>query len=62
VVEVSEESLTGRAKYISWLKIFAKTFGLIFLAEWGDRSQLATIVLASVNNVTGITVGQFSIF
>ena len=30
---------------------------MTFLAEWGDRSQLATIVLASVNDVAGVCVG-----
>jgi putative Ca2+/H+ antiporter (TMEM165/GDT1 family) len=39
-------------------KIFINTFGLIFIAEWGDRSQLATIVLASVNDVGGIILGS----
>ena len=39
-------------------KIFVNSFGLIFLAEWGDRSQLATIVLASVNDVGGIILGS----
>ena len=39
-------------------KLFVKTFGLIFLAEWGDRSQLATIVMASVNDVAGIILGS----
>ncbi len=39
-------------------KVFVNSFGLIFLAEWGDRSQLATIVLASVNDVTGIILGS----
>jgi putative Ca2+/H+ antiporter (TMEM165/GDT1 family) len=30
---------------------------LIFLAEWGDRSQLSTIVLATSNDVGGIILG-----
>jgi putative Ca2+/H+ antiporter (TMEM165/GDT1 family) len=38
-------------------KVFVNAFGLIFLAEWGDRSQLATIVLASVNDVAGVILG-----
>ena len=38
-------------------KIFVNAFGVIFLAEWGDRSQLATIVLASVNDVAGVILG-----
>ena len=31
---------------------------MTFIAEWGDRSQLATIVLAGINNVYGVIVGQ----
>ena len=30
---------------------------MTFLAEWGDRSQLATIVLASINDIYGIIIG-----
>ena len=30
---------------------------MTFLAEWGDRSQLATIVLAGLNEVWGVVVG-----
>ncbi|MBI5496849.1 MAG: TMEM165/GDT1 family protein [Deltaproteobacteria bacterium] len=28
-------------------KLFATTFGLVFMAELGDKTQLATLVLAS---------------
>lgn len=30
-----------------WSRIFLQAFTLTFLAEWGDRSQLTTIVLAA---------------
>ena len=30
---------------------------MTFIAEWGDRSQLATIVLAGLNDVWGVVVG-----
>eukprot|EP00238_Polyblepharides_amylifera_P009252 CAMPEP_0196594146 /NCGR_PEP_ID=MMETSP1081-20130531/77461_1 /TAXON_ID=36882 /ORGANISM="Pyramimonas amylifera, Strain CCMP720" /LENGTH=193 /DNA_ID=CAMNT_0041918323 /DNA_START=243 /DNA_END=824 /DNA_ORIENTATION=+ len=37
--------------------IFIEAFTLTFLAEWGDRSQLATIGLAASTNVVGVTLG-----
>lgn len=30
---------------------------LTFLAEWGDRSQIATIGLAASSHVAGVTLG-----
>ncbi len=30
---------------------------MTFLAEWGDPSQLATIVLSSINDMAGVCVG-----
>jgi len=38
-------------------KIFIEAFTLTFLAEWGDRSQLTTIILAARENVAGVTLG-----
>ncbi|XP_026880264.2 transmembrane protein 165 [Electrophorus electricus] len=37
--------------------IFIQALTLTFLAEWGDRSQLATIVLAAREDPFGVTVG-----
>ncbi|XP_027349433.1 GDT1-like protein 3 [Abrus precatorius] len=37
--------------------IFLESFILTFLAEWGDRSQIATIALATHKNALGVAVG-----
>ena len=37
--------------------IFLESFILTFLAEWGDRSQIATIALATHKNAIGVALG-----
>jgi putative Ca2+/H+ antiporter (TMEM165/GDT1 family) len=37
--------------------ILLKSFVLTFIAEWGDRTQIATIALAASNNPIGVTLG-----
>jgi putative Ca2+/H+ antiporter (TMEM165/GDT1 family) len=37
--------------------IMTKTFALTFVAEWGDRTQFATITLAAANNPFGVIGG-----
>jgi putative Ca2+/H+ antiporter (TMEM165/GDT1 family) len=37
--------------------IFLESFVLTFLAEWGDRSQIATIALATHKDAIGVAVG-----
>lgn len=39
------------------LKVFTQAFTLTFLAEWGDRSQIATIALAASKNPFGVVLG-----
>ncbi len=55
--EQKPESSRFGKQCLKIFKVFVNAFGLIFLAEWGDRSQLATIVLASVNDVAGVILG-----
>ncbi|CAG0913145.1 unnamed protein product [Notodromas monacha] len=38
-------------------RVFLQAFTMTFLAEWGDRSQISTIVLAATENVWGVTLG-----
>jgi putative Ca2+/H+ antiporter (TMEM165/GDT1 family) len=37
--------------------ILTEAFLLTFMAEWGDRTQIATIALAAGNNPIGVTTG-----
>ncbi|MEA5567837.1 TMEM165/GDT1 family protein [Anabaena sp. UHCC 0399] len=39
------------------LSIVIEAFVLTFMAEWGDRTQIATIALAAGNNAIGVTIG-----
>ena len=54
VVEKAEVKLPNQQ---TQLAIFLEAFGLTFLAEWGDRTQIATIALAAGNNPVGVTIG-----
>ena len=37
--------------------ILIESFTLTFVAEWGDRTQIATITLAAANHPVGVTLG-----
>lgn len=40
--------------------VFAEAFVLTFLAEWGDRSQIATIILAAVRDPYTVSAGAIA--
>lgn len=41
----------------SGFRVVAETSSLIFLAEWGDKSMLATVALAAAKSPLGVIVG-----
>jgi putative Ca2+/H+ antiporter (TMEM165/GDT1 family) len=45
--EVAAEVAAQAAADVSWLRAAATSFGVLFLAEWGDLSQLLTAGLAA---------------
>merc|ERR1711881_302186 len=56
--DVDEESstavVTSKKRHY---QVMCQAFMLTFLAEWGDRSQIATIALAAAKDPLGVTVG-----
>jgi len=51
----TKPSVFSMSRYFS--PIFLTSFTMTFFAEWGDRSQIATIVLASTKDAIGVTIG-----
>lgn len=46
-----------RFLYSFFSRVFLQAFVLTFLAEWGDRSQISTIILAARDDVIGVIFG-----
>ncbi|MGL5034745.1 MAG: TMEM165/GDT1 family protein [Microcystaceae cyanobacterium] len=61
ILEEAEETIEKSDKNLQRnpqpLGIFIESFILTFIAEWGDRTQIATIALAASNNIVGVTLG-----
>ncbi|KAL7729081.1 hypothetical protein ACLKA6_019906 [Drosophila palustris] len=55
--ESGRRSKMHRSASYFTMRIFAQAFTMTFLAEWGDRSQLTTIILAASKDVYGVIVG-----
>lgn len=58
--ELKEEAAHGK-RYGAWARhlspVLVQTFVMTFLAEWGDRSQIATITMGADYEPVGICVG-----
>ncbi|NDJ19774.1 TMEM165/GDT1 family protein [Myxacorys almedinensis A] len=55
-VAEAEAKLTKKTPFAICLEAFA----LIFVGEWGDRTQFATITLAATSNPIGVTAGAIA--
>merc|ERR1719273_1101062 len=56
--ELGEEKKGRRKLTINWSPaVFIEVLTMTFLAEWGDRSQIATIALAAHRDPTGVCIG-----
>ena len=55
VVDTAKLLKNRLRKYLS--PIFLQSFILTFLAEWGDRSQISTIILGARENMFGTIIG-----
>lgn len=56
-LEVIKEAELKMPRKQSPVTILLKTFMMTFVAEWGDRTQFATITLAASYNPFGVTIG-----
>lgn len=58
-----EAGKNGGSTNSAWLvfsfasRIFIEAFTMTFIAEWGDRSQLTTIILGARENIAGVISG-----
>ncbi|EDX84042.1 Uncharacterized protein family UPF0016 [Synechococcus sp. PCC 7335] len=56
-VAKAEQGFTQKHQKETPLAVVSEAFGLIFVAEWGDRTQIATIALAAANPPVGVVLG-----
>lgn len=46
-------------KTLHFAPLFINVFTMVFVAEWGDRSQISTVILAAREDVVGVFIGSF---
>lgn len=56
----AKDVVAGNKSMTGGVRVVAETCSLIFLAEWGDKSMLATVALAAAKNGLGVIVGGIS--
>ena len=49
VVKVDDELEKSKDVRVSWFKALGKTMLLLFVGEWGDKSQVSTLVLSATS-------------
>lgn len=52
-----QAAVESTKKLETLLRVLSQAFFMTFLAEWGDRSQIATITLSTTKNAFGVTFG-----
>ncbi|CAH0487575.1 unnamed protein product [Peronospora farinosa] len=57
VEQVEEGMLKTEPMTDGMMQVFSQTFFMTFLAEWGDRSQIATVTLSATKDAFGVTLG-----
>lgn len=55
--EAAVDQVEAKLKRRGMWAVLGQSFGMTFLAEWGDRTQFTTIALAAANSPVAVTVG-----
>jgi putative Ca2+/H+ antiporter (TMEM165/GDT1 family) len=58
--EEAQEVVEGFGADAAMLSLLGSTFALVFAAEWGDKSFLATIALAAASSPVGVVGGAIA--
>jgi putative Ca2+/H+ antiporter (TMEM165/GDT1 family) len=57
VLKKQEAERTSKVNKLTVWQVLVESFSLVFLAEWGDRSMLATIALGAAQSPVGVALG-----